>query len=90
MREQINAFACRCDHEHFSWKTELWERANEKYRLSTRARHLHVSEGVYRMWSDFPRNLCTSARIGGQVLTLEGQSCSHRRTFTNSFLCRPS
>ena len=34
------------------------------------------------MWSDFPRNLCTSARIGGQVLTLEGQTCSLGRTFT--------
>ncbi len=36
------------------------------------------------MWSDFPRNLCTSARIGGQVLTLEGQTCSLERTFTSN------
>ena len=34
------------------------------------------------MWSAFPRNLCPSTHIGGQVLMSEGQTCSHRRTFT--------
>jgi hypothetical protein len=28
------------------------------------------------------RKVCTSAHIGGQVLLSEGQTCSHRRTFT--------
>src|SRR5215472_10791450 len=37
---------------------------------------------IPQMWSAFPRNLCTSAHIRGQVLTLEGQTCSLRRTFT--------
>jgi hypothetical protein len=36
------------------------------------------------MWSDFPRNLCPSAHIGGQLLILEGQTCSLGRTFTTS------
>ncbi|WP_220197826.1 hypothetical protein [Ktedonospora formicarum] len=78
--KQINTFACRCDHQRFSWKTEQRERANGKYRLSTHARHLHVSEGVYQMWSAFPRNLCPCAHIGGHVLMSEGQTCSHRGT----------
>src|SRR5258707_14786572 len=34
------------------------------------------------MRSVLPRNFCTSAHIGGQVLTLEGQTCSLRRAFT--------
>ena len=35
------------------------------YRIPTRESHLHISEAVYQMWSDFPRNFCTSARLGG-------------------------
>src|SRR5260370_35650526 len=34
------------------------------------------------MRSVLPRNFCTGAHIGGQVLTLEGQTCSLRRAFT--------
>src|SRR5258708_40234214 len=36
------------------------------------------------MRSVLPRNFCTSAHIGGQVLTLEGQTCSLRRAFTTN------
>ena len=38
------------------------------------------------MGSSFSRKLCTSAHIGGQVLTLKGQTCSLGRAFTTSFL----
>ena len=45
-------------------------------------RNLQISEEVYQGRSSFSRKLCPSAHIGGQVLTLEGQSCSLGRTFT--------
>src|SRR2546421_5535228 len=35
------------------------------------------------MRSSFSRKLCTSAHIGGQMLMLEGQTCSLGRAFTN-------
>src|SRR5215472_9375333 len=48
------------------------------------AAYLQHSLLIPQMWSAFPRNLCTSAHIRGQVLTLEGQTCSLRRTFTTT------
>ena len=40
------------------------------------------------MGSSFSRKLCTSAHIGGQVLTSEGQTRSLGRTFT-TLICQP-
>ncbi len=44
--------------------------------------NLQVLEKVYLMGSGFSRKICTSAHIGGQVLTWEGQTCSLGRAFT--------
>ena len=43
---------------------------------------------ILQMWSGLPRNFYTSAHIGGQVLTSEGQTCSLGRTFT-TLICQP-
>jgi len=42
----------------------------------TRERDLQLPETVYLIWSGLPRHVPVRAHSSGQVLTLQGKSCS--------------
>src|SRR5579859_4412752 len=45
--------------------------------------YLHHCMPILQMWRGLPRHIRTSAHDWGQVLTFEGQICSHFRAFTS-------
>ena len=54
MREQINVFYCRCDHQYPSCKSGLWSVPTVNQSCD-KERNLHFLEEVYQMGSGFPR-----------------------------------
>jgi hypothetical protein len=54
MREQINVFYCRCDHQYPSCKSGLWSIPTVNQSCD-KERNLHFLEEVYQMGSGFPR-----------------------------------
>ena len=82
MREEVNVFSSQCNHRDIPLAKAVSGAFQPAVPSLDKERNLHSLGEEDQMESGLPRYVCTSAHIGGQVLTLEGQTCSLRRAFT--------